>query len=127
MAYDQGSLGALTVWWEENLVYWTDLREGTIKRAKMPGKMRSGNTPTFFSRTSLVFACSYPGERGGGGYLGQFLLVICRWAVLTPLLSILWPIIDPILVTDGQIFDFRDPNLVTFYLCILYVGHPKMN
>ena len=46
MAYDQGSLGALTVWWEEKLVYWTDLREGTIKRAKMPGKMRSGNCVT---------------------------------------------------------------------------------
>lgn len=46
MAYDQGSLGALTVWWEENLVYWTDLREGTIKRAKMPGKMRSRNCVT---------------------------------------------------------------------------------
>lgn len=46
MAYDQGSLGALTVWWEEDLVYWTDLREGTIKRAKMPGKMRSGNCVT---------------------------------------------------------------------------------
>ena len=31
--------------------------------------------------------------------------------------SILWPIIDPILVTFGQIchFSFRDPNLVTFY------------
>ena len=67
------------------------------------------------------------GGGGGGGYLGQFLLVMCRWAVLMPLLSILWPIIDPILVTVGQIFDFRDPNLVTFYLCILYVGHPKMN
>ena len=28
---------------------------------------------------------------------------------------ILWPIIDPILVTFGQICNFRDPNLVTFY------------
>lgn len=44
MAYDQGSLGALTVWWEEKLVYWTDLRKRTIKRAKMSGKMSgSGN------------------------------------------------------------------------------------
>ena len=29
--------------------------------------------------------------------------------------SILWPIIDPILVTFGQICNFGDPNLVTFY------------
>ena len=36
----------------------------------------------------------------------------------TPLQSILCPIIDPILVTFGQICNFRDPNLVTFYLCI---------
>ena len=34
---------------------------------------------------------------------------------LTPLQSILWPIIDPILVTFGQICKFCDPNLVTFY------------
>ena len=36
----------------------------------------------------------------------------------TPLQSILCPIIDRILVTFGQICNFRDPNLVTFYLCI---------
>ena len=36
----------------------------------------------------------------------------------TPLQSILCPIIDPILVTFGQICNFRDSNLVTFYLCI---------
>ena len=34
----------------------------------------------------------------------------------TPLyLSILWPIIDPILVTFEQICNFYDPNVVTFY------------
>ena len=33
----------------------------------------------------------------------------------TPLQFILWPIIDPILVTFGKICNFRDPNLVTFY------------
>ena len=32
-----------------------------------------------------------------------------------PLKSILWPIIDPILVTFGQIGNFCYPNLVTFY------------
>ena len=40
---------------------------------------------------------------GGGGYLGKFLLCMCRWPLRspTPLYSILWPIIDPILVTFG--------------------------
>ena len=34
----------------------------------------------------------------------------------TPLyLSILWPIIDPILVTFEQICNFYDSNVVTFY------------
>ena len=42
---------------------------------------------------------------------------MCRWPVRasTPLQSTLWPIIDAILVTFGQIRNFRDPNLVTFY------------
>ena len=35
--------------------------------------------------------------------------------------SILWPIIDPILVTFGQVCNFRDPNLVTFHLCIYFI------
>ena len=34
---------------------------------------------------------------------------------------ILRTIIDPILVTFGQIHNFRDPNLVTFYLCIYLI------
>ena len=29
--------------------------------------------------------------------------------------------IDPILVTFGQTCNFRDPNLVTFYLCIYLI------
>ena len=39
-----------------------------------------------------------------GGYLGQVLLDMCRWPLRTPtpLQSILWPTIDPILVTFGQ-------------------------
>ena len=42
---------------------------------------------------------------------------MCRWPLIapSPLRSIPWPIIDPILVTFGQICNFRDPNLVTFY------------
>ena len=39
----------------------------------------------------------------------------------TPFYSILWPIINPILVTFGQICNFRDPNLATFYLCIYLI------
>ena len=37
VAYNQGSLGALDVWWEQQLVFWTDLRKGTIKRARITG------------------------------------------------------------------------------------------
>ena len=33
----------------------------------------------------------------------------------------MWPIIDPFLVTFGQMSNFRDPNLVTFYLCIYLI------
>ena len=42
---------------------------------------------------------------------------MCRWPLRapTPLQSIMWPIIDPILVTFGQIYNFQTPNLVTFY------------
>ena len=47
-------------------------------------------------------------------------LGMCRWPLRapTPLQSFLWPIIDPVFVTFGQICNFRDPNSVTFYLCI---------
>ena len=40
----------------------------------------------------------------GGGYLGQVLLGMCRWPLRTPtpLQSILWPTIHPILVTFEQ-------------------------
>ena len=42
---------------------------------------------------------------------------MCRWPLRapTPLYSIMWPIIDPILVTFGKICNFRDPNLVTYH------------
>ena len=62
---------------------------------------------------------------GWGGYLGWFLLGMCRWALSEPLLHYslfcgqLY--IDPILVTFGQTCNFRDPNLVTFYLCIYLI------
>ena len=59
-----------------------------------------------------------------GGVLWLILLGMCRWPLRapTPLQSILWPIIDPILVTFRQICNFRDPNLVTFYLCIYLIN-----
>ena len=46
------------------------------------------------------------------GVLGLFLLGMCRWPLRapTPLESILWPIIDPILVPIEQRCDFRDLN-----------------
>ena len=52
-------------------------------------------------------------------------LGMCRWPLRapTPLQSFLWPIIDPVFVTFGQICNFRDPNSVTFYLCI-YLSCP---
>ena len=55
--------------------------------------------------------------QGRGGYLGKFLLGMCCWPLRAPALlsSILWPIIDTILVTFGKMCNFRDPNLVTFY------------
>ena len=41
---------------------------------------------------------------GGWGYLGQFLLGMCRWPLKTRTLfqSTLWPIVDPIFVTFGE-------------------------
>ena len=42
---------------------------------------------------------------------------MCRWPLRapTPLRSIPWRIIDPILVTFGQIFNFRDPNSISCF------------
>ena len=52
--------------------------------------------------------------KGGGGVLGLIFAGYVRWPLRAPT-PILWPIIDPISVTFGQICNFRDPNLVTFY------------
>ena len=59
----------------------------------------------------------------GEGLLGSILLGMCRWPLRAPTLlySILWSIIDPILVTFGQMCNFRDPNLVTLYLCMYLI------
>ena len=58
------------------------------------------------------------GGGGGGAVIGLiFALGMHRWPLRAPasLWSILWSIIDPISVTFGQVCNFRDPNLVTFY------------
>ena len=48
VAQSQGSLGALDVWWEEQMVFWTDLRKGTIKRARIGGeKLQEGPIISF--------------------------------------------------------------------------------
>ena len=58
------------------------------------------------------------GGRGRGAVIGLiFALGMHRWPLRAPasLWSILWSIIDPISVTFGQVCNFRDPDLVTFY------------
>ena len=50
----------------------------------------------------------------GGGYLGRCLLGMCRCPYPNIVYSVT-NIIDPILVTCGQICNFCDPNLVTCY------------
>jgi len=41
VAHSQSSVGALDVWWEQELVLWTDLRKGTIKRTRITGNRHS--------------------------------------------------------------------------------------
>ena len=55
IAFSQGSVGAMAVWWKEQLVYWTDLRKGTIKRARVPG------APSFLSLLQVMTFSSQPG------------------------------------------------------------------
>ena len=58
------------------------------------------------------------GGGGGGGSTWVGFCGVCAVGLSKPLphyKSILWPIIDPILVTFGQICNFRDPNLVTYH------------
>ena len=91
----------------------------------------------FFRFTSkFVPKCrrSTCGVGGGGGVLGLIFAGYVPLAsqssqcpcLIIVYLVILWSIIDPILVTFGQICNFRDPNLaVTFYLCIYLILHEK--
>ena len=45
----------------------------------------------------------------------------------TPLQSILWPIIDPILVTFGQVFNFRDPCFIIVTFCFYELTIFRLN
>ena len=53
-------------------------------------------------------------EGEGGGILGLIFAGYVPLRAPTPLYSILWPIIVPILVTFGQLCHFCDPNLFSF-------------
>ena len=70
------------------------------------GFPRCSSPPLTFAYNLSLFICHslFNAPPGGGGYLGQFLLGMCRWPLRTPtsLWSILWPSIDPVLVTFGR-------------------------
>ena len=69
---------------------------------------------------SVLFLALAPAG-GGGGKLALIFSGYVPLASQTPYPIVRWPIIDPILVTFGQIFNFRDPNLVTF--CFYELTH----
>ena len=62
-----------------------------------------------------TFSVGLGGGRGGVELGLIFAGYVCHWPLRAPnlLQSILWPFIDPILVTFGQICHFRDPSLLT--------------
>ena len=78
-----------------------------------------------YSQKSFLFqaySLHWPPPGGGGGELALIFSGYVPLASQTPYpIIVRWPIIDPILVTFGQIFNFRDPNLVTF--CFYELTH----
>ena len=65
-------------------------------------------------------------ERGGGVLGLIFAVCMCCWSLTDPNPIIVYFVaIDPILVTFRQICNFRDPNLVIFYLCIYLINFFK--
>ena len=70
-------------------------------------------------QVQLIGSCI---PEGGGGVL-RLMLGMCCWPLRAPipLWSILWPTIDPILVTFGKC-NFLDPYLVTFCLYIYLIN-----
>ena len=55
IAHSQAAMSALGIWWEQHLVFWTDLKQGTIKRAKIPGKAFWCCLPGLFPGAFVVF------------------------------------------------------------------------
>ena len=66
-------------------------------------------------------------HRTWGRYLGKFLPVCTTGLSESQSHYSLFcgHIIDPFLVTSGQICNFRDPNLVTFYLCMYLTSNEE--
>ena len=62
---------------------------------------------------------------GGGAVLGLIFAGYLPMASQSPnpiIVNSLWPIIDLTLVTFGQICNFRNPDLVTFYFCVYHIN-----
>ena len=96
-------------------------QEEIEKPPKPPKERKTASEMTFqrylspINKGSIVEVLDLPATvpRGGGGwYLGQFLLDMCRWPLRTPtpLQYIPWPIIGPILVTFGLNVIFAIPS-----------------
>ena len=65
----------------------------------------------------------YPG--GGVAVLGLIFagyVPMASQSAYPIIVNSLWPIIDLTLVTFGQICNFRDPDLVTFYFCVYHIN-----
>ena len=70
----------------------------------------------------LPLSVLFPALVPAGGELALIFSGYVPLASQTPYpIIVRWSIIDPILVTFGQIFNFRDPNLVTF--CFYELTH----
>ena len=99
-------------------ITWTRLKEGTVDEKSTswrPFVVQGILSWSFFlfllSKLVTQFPQSTPPR---GGTWVTFCWVLAA-GLSEPLFYIMWPIIDPILVIFGQICDFQDPNLVTFY------------
>ena len=69
--------------------------------------------------------CICTGGGGGVAVLGLIVAGYVPMASQSPypiIVNSLWPIIDLTLVTFGQICNFRDPDLVTFYFCVYHIN-----
>ena len=72
----------------------------------------------------------YQGERlymylGGVAVLGLIFagyVPMASQSAYPIIVNSLWPIINLTLVTFGQICNFRDPDLVTFYFCVYHIN-----